>query len=94
MSTQTKIQKSLSNCNCKRQPINTQNMDLFPKKQTIRTAAQGILNICLEYLRQCFMKEHNVIKYININQGRTDGYVKGTLIMKNIVIKIFLNGTN
>lgn len=52
MSTQTKIEKHISNCNPKRQPINTQNMDLFPKKLTIRTVAQGILNICLEYLRQ------------------------------------------
>lgn len=81
MSTQTKFKKSLSNCNRKRQPINIKH-DLFPKKQTIRTAAQGILNICLEHLRQCFMKEHNVIKYISIHQGRTDGYVKGTLIIE------------
>lgn len=94
MGTQTKIQICISNCNRKRQPINTQNMDLFPKKLTIVTIAQGILNMCLEYLRQFFMKKHNVIKYVSINQGRTDGYVKGMLIMKYVVIKIFLNGTN
>jgi hypothetical protein len=75
MSTQTKIQKCISNCNRKRQPINTQNMDLFPKKLTIVTVAQGILNMCLEYLRQFFMKEHNVIKYISINKSRKDRWL-------------------